>query len=202
MRNALAVYFDYTCRYSYRALHWLDLLPDLTVEWRTFSLKEVNKEEDEPSWLEAESTASLSVLAQALAHAARAVDFDRYHHAVFEAMHGEERRLGEDDFLALAAEAGVDVEAFKADRGQWVARVGGEHYDAVERLGVYGTPTVVLDGAAAYLRLAEVPRSEKEAMAVVDGLDVIASSPANLVEIFSPPEPHHHAPMQIGRPPT
>lgn len=202
MRDALAVYFDYTCRYSYRAMHWLDLLPDLAVEWRTFSLKEVNKEPDEPSWLEADSTPSLSVLAQALAHAAREADFHRYHHAVFEAMHGEERRLGEADFFAIAVEAGVDVEAFRAERGSWVARVGAEHYDAVERIGAYGTPTVVLDGAAAYLRLAEVPRSEAEARAVVDGLDGIASSPANLVEIFRPPEPHHHAPMQIGRPPA
>ncbi|HJR19174.1 MAG TPA: DsbA family protein [Actinomycetota bacterium] len=201
MPDALAVYFDYTCRYSYRAMHWLDLIPDLTVEWRTFSLKEVNKEPDEPSWLQADSTPSLSVLAQALAHAAREGDFGRYHHAVFEAMHGEERRLSEDDFYALAAEAGVDVEAFKAERGAWVARVGAEHYDAAERLGAYGTPTVVLDGAASYIRLAEVPGSESEARAVVDALDGIASSPANLVEIFRPPQPHDHAPVQIGRPP-
>ena len=199
MRNALAVYFDYTCRYSYRAMHWLDLLPHLKVEWRTFSLKEVNKREDEPSWLEADSTPSLSVLAQALAHAAREADFGRYHHSVFEAMIGEERRLGEDDFYAFAAEAGVDADAFKADRGAWVAGVGVEHYDAVDRVGVYGTPTVVLDGAASYIRLAEVPRSEKEARAVVDALDGIASSPANLVEVFRPPQPHEHQPIHIGQ---
>jgi len=201
-RATLTVYFDYTCRYSYRALHWLDLVPEVSVEWRTFSLKEVNKEDDEPSWLEAESTPSLSVLAQALAHAARDADLGRYHRAVFEAMHGEERRLSEDDFYALAAEAGVDVDAFRSDGGAWVASVGAEHHDAVERLGVYGTPTVVLDGAAAYLRLAEVPGSKEEAMAVVNALDGIASSPANLVEVFRPPQEHHHAPMQIGLKPT
>jgi len=188
MPDALTVYFDFTCGYSYRAMHWLDLVPDLTVEWRTFSLKEVNREPGE-SWLEATSPPSISVFAQALAHAARAGDYDRYHHAVFEAMHGEHRRLSEEEFLQIAADAGADVDAFNRDRGAWVGRVGAEHYDAVERLGAYGTPTVVLDGAAAYLRLAEVPPSEADARTIVDGLRGLASSTANLVEVFRPEGP-------------
>jgi 2-hydroxychromene-2-carboxylate isomerase len=188
MPDALTVYFDFTCGYSYRAMHWLDLVPDLTVEWRTFSLKEVNRESGE-SWLEATSPPSISVFAQALAHAARAGDYDRYHHAVFEAMHGEHRRLSEDEFLQIAADAGADVDAFNRDRGAWVARVGAEHYDAVERLGAYGTPTVALEGAAAYLRLAEVPGGEADARTIVDGLRGLASSTANLVEVFRPEGP-------------
>jgi 2-hydroxychromene-2-carboxylate isomerase len=200
MPDALTVYFDFTCGYSYRAMHWLDLIPDLTVEWRTFSLKEVNREPDE-SWLEAASPPSVSVFAQALAHAARAGDYRRYHHAVFEAIHGEHVRLSEDEFLALADDAGADVEAFNKDRGGWVARVGDEHYDAVERLGAYGTPTVVLDGAAAYLRLAEVPRSEEEARSVLEGLRRLAGSTANLVEVFRPPAPPPPAAVETGPPP-
>ncbi|MGH2794247.1 MAG: DsbA family protein [Actinomycetota bacterium] len=201
MPGALTVYFDFTCGYSYRAMHWLDLIPDLTVEWRTFSLKEVNREPDE-SWLEASSPPSVSVFAQALAHAARAGDYNRYHHAVFEAMQGEHRRLSEEEFLEIAVEAGADVEAFNKDRGAWVARVGAEHYDAVERLGAYGTPTVVLDGAAAYLRLAEFPHSEEEARTILEGLRGLASSTANLVEVFRPPAPPAPAQVEIGsRPP-
>jgi len=201
VRDALTVYFDFTCGYSYRAMHWLDLIPGLTVEWRTFSLKEVNREPDE-SWLEATSPPSVSVFAQALAHAVRAGDYNRYHHAVFEAMHGEHLRLSEEEFLALAADAGADVDAFNKDRGAWVARVGDEHYDAVERLGAYGTPTVLLDGAAAYLRLAEFPRSEKEARTILEGLRGLASSTANLVEVFRPPAQPPPAQVDIGvRPP-
>jgi hypothetical protein len=199
MQNALPVYFDYTCRYSYRAVHWLDQIPGAKIEWRTFSLKEVNREPDEPSWLEPNAPPSLSVLALALGHAAREADFDRFHHAVFEAMHGEERHLEEHEFLALAAEAGVDVDAFSADRGSWVGRVGAEHRDAVTGLGVYGTPTVVLDGMAAYVRLTDVPDSAEVAARILNGLDGIASSPANLVEIFLPPEPPSPAPVQIGQ---
>src|SRR5688572_3010347 len=169
MPDALTVYFDFTCGYSYRAMHWLALIPDLAVEWRTFSLKEVNREPGE-SWLEATSPPSVSVFAQALGHAARAGDYDRYHHAVFEAMHGEHRRLSEEEFLEIAAAAGADVDDFNRDRGAWVARVGAEHYDAVERLGAYGTPTVALEGAAAYVRLTEVPHNEADARTIVDGL--------------------------------
>ena len=78
--ETLTVYFDYTCQYSYRAMHWLDRArearPELTVHWATFSLKEVNREEDEPSWVTADSPPSIGVFAQALAHAAREADFD------------------------------------------------------------------------------------------------------------------------------
>ncbi len=187
MPDALAVYFDYTCRYSYRAMHWLDLVPGLRVEWRTFSLKEVNRGPEEPSWLEPGSPPSVSVLALALAHAAREADFDRYHRSVFEAMQGEERRLEEPDFLALAGEAGVDVAEFVAWRASWVARVGAEHREAVSSRGVYGTPTLVLDGAATYLRLQEVPSTEAAAGDLLRALDGIASSPAGLVEVFRSP---------------
>jgi 2-hydroxychromene-2-carboxylate isomerase len=186
----LTVYFDYTCNYSYRALHWLDAVlaarPDLHIHWATFSLKEVNRHEDEQPWLMADSPPSVSVFAQALAHAAREADFDRYHRAVFEAMQGEHKKLGEEELLALAAEAGVDPDRFTAERGRWVASVGGEHREAVGRWGVYGTPTLILDGAAAYLRLNERPASSDEGGALLDSLNGLATSQADLVELFRP----------------
>lgn len=196
MPDALEVYFDYTCRYSYRAMHWLDRVAGVDVLWRTFSLKEVNRKPDEPSYLEPGSPPSLSVLALALAHAAREADFDRYHRTVFEAMQGEERHLEEPDFLAIAADAGVDVGAFGAQRRAWTDRVAGEHREAVANWKVYGTPTLLIDGAAAYVRLQGVPESE-QAAELLGALDRIASSPANLVEIFRPPPAA--APIRIER---
>lgn len=198
MPDALEVYFDYTCRYSYRAMHWLDRVPDVNVLWRTFSLKEVNKDPEEPSWLEPGSPPSLSVFALALSHAAREADFDRYHRSVFEAMQGEERHLEEPDFLAIAAEAGVDVSAFNANRRAWIGKVAAEHREAVESWKVYGTPTILIDGAAAFVRLKEVPESG-EAAELLAALDGIASSPADLAEIFRPDGPKP-TPIQIGPP--
>jgi predicted DsbA family dithiol-disulfide isomerase len=201
--ETLTVYIDYTCQYSYRAMHWLDRArearPELTVHWATFSLKEVNREEDEPSWVTADSPPSIGVFAQALAHAAREADFDRYHHTVFETMHGEHRKLGEEELLAIAAEAGVDVGRFMAERGRWTAFVGAEHREAVARYGAYGTPTVILDGAAAYLRLHEEPPSPKDAIALVDSLAGLAGSPADLVELFRPEGPKP-TPVEIELP--
>jgi hypothetical protein len=41
--TGITVYYDYTCRYSYRAMHWLDRVrtarPGFEVTWNTFSLK-------------------------------------------------------------------------------------------------------------------------------------------------------------------
>jgi DSBA-like thioredoxin domain-containing protein len=189
----LTVYCDYTCNYSFRALHWLDSVrsvrPDLDVHWATFSLKEVNRHEDEQPWLMAGSPPSVSVLAQALAHAARETDFDRYHRSVFESMQGEGRKIGERELLAFAAEAGVDTERFLSERERWVASVGAEHKEAIARWGVYGTPTVLLDGAAAYLRLHEVPSSPDSAAALLDSLQGLARSDADLVELFRPAGP-------------
>ena len=198
----LTIYYDYTCQYSYRAMHWMDLLrtarPALQIGWATFSLKEVNREPDDSSFVTASSPPSVSVLAQALAHAARAADFDTYHRGVFEAMQGEGRHLDEADLLSFAKDAGVDVSAFEAERGRWVASVGAEHREAAARWGVYGTPTLILDGAAAFVRLREVPGSEGEAITLLDSLGGIAGSSADLAEIFRPSGPKP-TPIQIDK---
>jgi len=201
--ETLTVYFDYTCQYSYRAMHWLDrareVRPELTVHWATFSLKEVNREEEEPSWVTAESPPSIGAFAQALAHAARDADFERYHRGVFDAMQGEHQKLGEEELLGFATAAGVDAERFLAERGRWTASVGAEHREAVARFGAYGTPTVILDGAAAYLRLPEEPPTPEDAIALLDSLAGLADSPADLVEIFRPSGPKP-TPVHIDMP--
>jgi predicted DsbA family dithiol-disulfide isomerase len=186
--GSITVYYDYTCRYSYRALHWLDLArearPELEVRWATFSLKEVNRDPEEQPWVMATSPPSVSVFALALAHAAREGDFDRYHRTVFEAMHGEERKIGDEELLRFAGDAGVDPEIAASDRGRWVGSVGGEHRDAVARLGVYGTPTIIQGDSGTYLRLHEVPSSPDAAIGLLDALAGLAASTADLVELF------------------
>ena len=198
---SLTVYYDYTCRYSYRAMHWLDRArearPDLEVHWATFSLKEVNRKPDEHSYLTADSLASVSVFALALAHAARGADFDAYHRTVFESMQGQDRRLNEEDLLVIAASAGVDVTRFREEFSTWMGTVAAEHREAVARWGIYGTPTLTLDDAAAFVRLKEVPAGPREAVTLLDSLAGIANSSADLAEIFRP-EGEKPTPIQIG----
>lgn len=203
--TSLIVYYDYTCRHSYRALHWLDRVreaePGIALRWATFSLKEVNRAPEEPSWVTADAAPSISVLALALAHAARDAEFDRYHRTVFDAMQGEGRHVSEEDLFEIAGGAAVDVGAFRAERGAWVARVGDEHRDAVTRLHAYGTPTIVQGGASAYMRLVEVPATGDEAASLLTQLRAIAASKVDLLEVFRPagevPTP---VVVELGRP--
>ncbi|MGH9183334.1 MAG: DsbA family protein [Acidimicrobiales bacterium] len=181
-------YYDYTCPYSYRAFQWLtrleEVVPDLAVEWRTFALKEANRDPHTPSPFDDPEISSVSVLALALAHAARRADFARYHARVFEAM--QVRRLGELDVLAVAADAGVDLDSFEEERPRWLRQVAEAHDRATSRWRVFGTPTLILDGdAAVFLKLAEVPaRNDDEE--VWSALCVLARCHPELMEIKRP----------------
>ena len=139
-------WYDYTCRYSYRALLWLERVAradaDLDVHWATFSLREANREADARSVFEDPEISSHSVLALALAHAAREADFDAYHRGVFEAMHGDGGRVGPKGLLRIAERAGVDIAAFDRQRPRWLRAVAHEHADGVSRHGLFGTPTL------------------------------------------------------------
>ncbi len=192
----VTIYYDYTCPYSYRALLWLRRLReagrDIELEWKTFSLKEVNRRESGPSLLDQRRVESVSVLALELAKAAQAEGedvFDQYHRAVFDAMQGEGKRLGEDDLLRIARDAGLDVAAFELgrQRGRWLGDVAGDHFEGVERWHVFGTPTLVFNSeAAAYLKFTEVPTSPSDAAEVFDALLCLARCHPELVEIKYP----------------
>jgi 2-hydroxychromene-2-carboxylate isomerase len=80
MYESIAVYFDYTCPYSFRALGWLEDVQrsgrQLTVTWRTLSLKEVNRRAGEASFLSGTPGDSVSILALELAKATQAMGPD------------------------------------------------------------------------------------------------------------------------------
>lgn len=158
-------WYDYTCPYSYKAFCWLEALQaageGIEVAWRPFSLREANRDPGSPSVLDDPTTDSVSVLALALAPAT--ADFDRYHRAVFGAMHAEHRRLERAGLLRLAAEAGADVGRFEADPARWLSALAAHHYEGTTRFGVFGTPTLVLDGeAVVFLKLADPPAKGEE----------------------------------------
>ena len=192
----IAVYYDYTCPYSYRALRWLESVQqagrELTVTWRTFSIKEVNRGTADPSFLSGTPQESVSILALELAKATQAGRpevFAAYHSVVFDAMHGQGRKLTPADVLNVARESGLDVDQFEAERrqGKWLAEVAGDHREGIERWGVFGTPTLVFqDEVAAYLKFTSVPPSPQEAAEVLDALMCLARFHPELVEIKYP----------------
>jgi protein-disulfide isomerase len=177
-------YYDYTCPYSYRAFQWLGrverVLPDVAVGWQTFALKEANRDPSAPSPFDDPEVSSVSVLALALAHAAQDGDFARYHAAVFEAM--QVGRVEEQDLLAAAADAGVDIDSFQRERPRWLDTLAAAHHEATSRWHVFGTPTLILDGDAVFLKLAGVPPATADEE-VWGALCVLARCHPELIEI-------------------
>jgi hypothetical protein len=82
-------------------------------------------------------------------------DVDGYRRRMFHAWHETEARLGTADIIGVAADAGLDRE--RLDLAAGIAVVGRQH-QAGERLGVFGSPTLLFGPrAAVFVKLAEVP---------------------------------------------
>ena len=187
----MTCWYDYTCRYSYRALLWLERVAradaDVEVRWATFSLREANREADARSLFDDPEVSSVSVLALALAHAAREADFDAYHRGVFEAMHGDGDRVRPEGLIRIAERAGVDIAAFDRERPRWLRAVADEHAEGVSRHGVFGTPTLEIgEDAAVFLKLADPPDDDEAAARLWSGLCTISVCHPELVEIKRP----------------
>jgi hypothetical protein len=185
----VACYFDYTCSYSYRAFRLFESLrpvqPELT--WRTFLLKEVNRPGEEPSYFSRGRIDSVGLLALALAHASRTVDFGGFHATMFNAMHAENRRLSREDVCNIGADAGIDLTAFTRTEKKWVEAVASEHAGGVNHWGVFGTPTVIIgDESALYLKLAQVPSSADAAAKLWEAVCTLAIAYPEVVEIKRP----------------
>ena len=187
-------FYDYVCSYSYKTLLWLNVVketePDLTLEWRTFSISEVNRVEGTPSPFEDPEITSISVLALALAHAARGTDgadFEKYHEAVFAAMHDDGQHLDRQALLSIAAEAGVDTEDFEHDRTRWLRAMVNEHRLAETGFSVFGTPTLIVGtgGASVFVKLAVLP-SPGEEQRVWESLCCLAACHPEVLEIKRP----------------
>jgi 2-hydroxychromene-2-carboxylate isomerase len=161
----LAVYFDFTCGYSYRGWLWFERIraagTKLDIEWRPFLLKEVNRAEGEDPFLSGSKITSVAVLALALAEALDDGEpAEVFRSQLFQAMHERDQRPSKEEIIRIAAEVGLDQDAFWRDEASWLARVRDSHEQAVSGLGVFGTPTLVVDEShALYLKLEAVPRA-------------------------------------------
>ena len=185
----LACYFDYTCGYSYRAWCLIEGLRaqgiDLEIEWLSFVLKEVNRGE-EPSPLAGPGIDSVAVLALAIGEALRDTpSAEAFRRDVFEAMHPTEGdRAGKDDVIRIAARNGLDLDEFRHHENEWLDKVRTEHGRGKHR-GVFGTPTLVLDGEAClYFKLEALPAGDERAL--WDSILLITRDYPELTELKRP----------------
>jgi len=154
------VFFDYACGFSNRARHWLDALDGVQVVWRPFSLLEQNRAGDGPPVFDRGALAenvSLIALAVHLAVGADGGNLDQYRRRMFTAWHEETGRLSTEDIVGFGRDAGMG--GWDHDRA--FAALAGEHA-AAKQLGVFGTPTLVLDEEhTVFVKLDSVPTADR-----------------------------------------
>jgi predicted DsbA family dithiol-disulfide isomerase len=194
----LDVFFDYLCPFVYRASVLLKNVKDsgerpLEINWRYFSLAQVNsKVEGFAIWEAADSEARGRLAFRAAEAARRQNAFDDFHMALLGARH--ERRADIDDVAVVeqvAEDLGLDLERFRKDMAdpQIVLALERDHRAAVAEYGVFGTPTFVFgSGAAAYVRLSEPPDAA-DSVAIFDRVVSIAAEEPRILEIKRPVKP-------------
>lgn len=169
MTRAFGLTYDYRCPFA-RIVHdhvvtGLRDGADWDVTWLPFSLGQAHVAEGEPPvWERLESDTGLLALQASIA--VRDTQPERFvhaHHALFEHRHASAGAIADRADLAPVLEsAGVDVDAVWAevDSGRPLATVEKEHIAYVDSHTVWGVPTFVVDEAAVFVRLLELPQGD------------------------------------------
>ncbi len=128
-----------------------DVGAKLAVSWRFFSLEQINSKQGSEwkIWEQGEDYRSRGLRPFWAAEASRRqgeAAFDRFHIALFRAIHEQHRDATEMNAIAEIGESvDLDMNQFRhdlADRSL-LTKLAGDHTFAVETLGVFGTPTLV-----------------------------------------------------------
>jgi predicted DsbA family dithiol-disulfide isomerase len=167
---------------------------DVEVDWRYFSLAQVNSEVE--GWTVWKAPADEDVrgrLAFQAAEAARRQDaFDRVHLPLLEARHLDKLELSDREVvLDVAARAGLDPDRFERDLNdpRILDALARDHQRAVADHSVFGTPTIVFpNGGAAYVRLRPAPDGDA-ALEVFDELTRVISQKPYVLELKRPARP-------------
>ena len=171
MTISFGLTWDYRCPFA-RIVHRhvVDGLldgADWDVTFDPFSLGQVHVEEGEtPIWERPdEDTGLLALQAAVVVRDTDPGAFPALHRDLFEARHAEGAQLRDEAVLrGLLSANGIDADAVLAEvaTGRPLATVRDEHTAAARDLDVWGVPTFLVDGRAAFVRLMDLP---------VDGAD-------------------------------
>jgi len=190
MTRSFGLTFDYRCPFACNVhLHvvaGLEAGADWDVRWLPFSLNQPHVPEGEPSVFQDERhRGDLMAVAYALVVRDRWPEgFPAFHAQVFRARH--EHGLDLRDAAALdsiARPLGLDADeiAEALHSGKPYQTFEAEHFDVVDRLGVFGVPTFVFADDAVFVRLMTRPAPEddpKRSRAAIDRiLDLIEDQP-------------------------
>jgi 2-hydroxychromene-2-carboxylate isomerase len=164
--------WDYRCPFA-RIVHKhiVDGLldgADWKVDFVPFSLGQVHVEEGQtPIWERPEDDTGILALQAAVVVRDSAPDlFPVVHRALFEARHAEGAQLRDEPVLRGLLEAnGVDPDPVFAEvaTGRPLEIIRDEHTRVADELDVWGVPTFMADGRAAFVRLMDLPTDGADA---------------------------------------
>lgn len=194
----LQVYFDYLCPYVHQAAVLLRRVraagEDVRVEWRYFSLRQVNRAETDPDVWDAPNGDRVSGRdAFRAAEAARRQErFEPFHDGLLAARHEERRSIDDSAVLEdVAGRADLDVRRWREDMADphILDSLERDHTEGVRQHGVFGTPTFVVPGrGVAYVRVRPAPEGEEARRFFRDLLAAITDRPY-LLEVKRPVPP-------------
>jgi hypothetical protein len=188
-----AVTFDYRCPFA-RNVHehvlaGLDAGSPWTVTFWAFSLDQIHVEAGEPAvWDDASKRPDLLALSSGLAVREGWPDrFPAVHAALFAARHDHGQDIRDEGVIAALLEReGVDPEAVleRVASGAPLQTLRAEHERAVTQHQVFGVPTLVVDGRAAFVRLMTRPNGDAPAaVASIERLVDLVAGWADLNEL-------------------
>ena len=169
---------------------------DLEITWKTFSLEQANQKIG-PSWViwdQPDDYPTKGLWALRAAEAAKRQGcelFQTFHLNVLKARHEERKDLNDRDMLCeVAKQSGLDTTRFRSDLNdrsilESLAQV---HYVAVDKYGIFGTPTFVFENdSSAFLKLLKPP--EDEAVQVFENLIELMQQRLYVGELKRPQPP-------------
>jgi predicted DsbA family dithiol-disulfide isomerase len=160
--RSVAVTFDYRCPFAYNGnLAVINAIRDgnqIDFRFVPFSLDQVHVPEGEPPMWERDpeewGTGMRSLLYGLAVRDAFSDDFFDAHIALFAARHEHGKQLADEDVLKeVIASVGLDADAVaeEAWSGRPLKTLQAEHTECVDQYGVFGVPTYLEDGQAAFV---------------------------------------------------
>ena len=188
MTLQFGITWDYRCPFA-RIVHKhvVDGLldgADWKVDFVPFSLGQVHVEDGEsPIWERPQDDTGILALQAAVVVRDTAPEvFPLVHRALFEARHAEGAQLREESVLRTLLEAnGVDPDPVFAEvaTGRPLDTVREEHTRVATELDVWGVPTFMAEGRAAFVRLMDLPIDGADARRSVERIvDLLTGWPS------------------------
>lgn len=175
-RDVLKIWIDFMCPWARIGAHWILNVAeqgalDLDIEWKAFSLEQINLPEDASAdelWASAADRRGLIPGAAGKWVATQAPEtHTRFIRTMFDARHVDREKIGQPDVTAKVLDAvGLDGAATVkdiVDDPKWLEAARSDHEEAAE-LGIFGVPTFVFPGSQpVFIRLLEITEGARAA---------------------------------------